>query len=240
MTFKHGTSARFYYHTLNYSDFIEEADPSFERQLAEYAALTSTWKGNVAGTRSFSISLGGLFDSTVGDIDDISWTALGDSTARPFAYLPSGDTLGSIAYCGNKLASSAQVIAADDVIKMPVAAIATNACWRCEILHPLGEETTTSQDTSRDGSAASNYGAVAYLICTAYSGLTDITVSLEHSDDDISYSTLVSFTALTDVGSESKTVAAGAGSVKRYVRAAWTVTGTGTATFFVAWYRKTS
>lgn len=237
---KHGTSARFYYHTLNYSDYIEEADPSFERALAEYAVLTSTWKSNLPGLRSFSVSLGGLFDSSASAIDVSSWTMFGETTERPFAYIPNGDTLGGVAYCGNNRFSSEQITAADDVIKMPVAALATDACWRCEILHPLGAETETSQDTSRDGTAASNYGCVAYLICTAYTGLTNITVKLEHSDDDNTYGDLVAFTQLTAVGSEEKTVAAGTGSVKRYVRAAWTASGTGSATFFVAWYRKTS
>lgn len=240
MTFKHGINARFYCHTLDYSDYIEEADPSFERELAEYAVLTSTWKGNLPGIRSFSISLGGLFDSTTTAIDAKSWTMLGESTQRPFAYIPNGDLLGGVAYCGKDRTSSAQITAGNDVIKMPVAALATDACWRCEILHPLSAETETSQDTSRDGTAASNYGCVAYLICTAYSGLTNITVKLEHSDDDSSFSELAAFTQLTAVGSEEVSVAAGAGSVKQYVRAAWTASGTGSATFFVAWHRKTS
>lgn len=240
MAHRHGTTARFYYHTLDFSDYVEEVDPSFEREMAEHAVLSDTWKRNLPGLRTFGVSLGGIYDSSAGAIDPTAWAMFGENTQRPFAWLPDGDVLARKCYVGVSNKSSLQITAANDVIKMPTAAVGSGLTYRGEILHTLSQESTTSQGAAQDGGAASNYGAVAYLICTEYTDLTDITVLLEHSDDDISYSTLVSFTALTDVGSESKTVAAGAGSVKRYVRAAWTVTGTGTATFFVAWYRKTS
>lgn len=243
MAFRHGTKAKIYWHTLDFSDYVDEVDPQLEREMAEYAVLSSTWKGNLAGLRSFTMSLSGLYDSVADHSEGQAWALFDGDTARVFAYLPDQDVIGRYAYCGKALDNSEQITTGNDVIKMPVAAVGTNRIYRAEILHPLGAETSTSSEASHDDTAASNYGCEAFLICTALTATDSLDVILEHSDNDVDFTTLASFTQLTAVGSEQVSVAAGAGSVKRYVRVSWTVTdvsGTPSMTFFVAWHRKTS
>lgn len=70
------------------------------------------------------------------------------------------------------------------------------------------------------------------LAVTAVSGTTpSLTVVLEHSPDNATWSTHSTFTAATAAGTQRK-VAAG---LDRYIRCSWTITGTTpSATFSVA------
>ena len=78
--------------------------------------------------------------------------------------------------------------------------------------------------------ASTSAGAVGYLAASAASGFTNFVGTLEHSDDDVSYSTLLTFTDnVAAPFAERKTVA---GTVKRYVRFKGDVTGSGSITPF--------
>jgi hypothetical protein len=248
MTFSHGLGAKVYYHTLDFSDYVEEVDPGFERNLSEYAPLSSSWKHNLPGLRSFTISFAGLYDGSSDAIEDVAWGVFDGSTNRPFAYLPQGDALDGIAYCGETVLGDEKITAGDDVVRMPVTVLGADRADRCVVLHPLGIETSTGDETSVDGgaSAEEDYGIEAYLICTSLTATDTIDVVIEDSDDDgvgDAWGTVVAFTQLSAAGSEHKTVAAATGVIKRYVRASWTVgdnSGSPSATFFVAFFRKTS
>lgn len=241
MTFRHGTGAKFYYHTLDFTDYVEEVDPAFERELAEYAPLSASWKSSLPGLRSATISLSGLYDSTADKMAATAWAVFDGTTVRPFAYLPDGDAISNVAYCGESLVSSENIPASNDVLRFPVAVIGTDHFDRCAVLHTLSEETETEAESSLDGVAASNYGCVAYLLCSAVSASDTLDVKLEHSTNNSDWDDLLTFTQLAAAGSEVKTVAAGAASVRQYVKVSWTIAGADTAmTFFVAWHRLTS
>ena len=241
MAFRHGTTAKFYYHTLDFTSYVEEVDPGFEREMAEFAPLDASWKSNLPGLRSMTVSLAGLYDSTADKVADETWGIFDGSAERIFAYLPDGDTLANVAFCGESLVSSENIPAGNDVLRFPVAVIGSDNFDRCDILHTLSEETSTGNEPTVDGGAASNYGCAAYVVCTAVSASDTLDVKLEHSINDSDWDDLLTFTQLTAPGSEVKTVAAAADSVRRYVRVAWTIGGSDTAmTFFVAWHRKTA
>lgn len=106
------------------------------------------------------------------------------------------------------------------------------------VLTPLTAKTATGQSSSQDESASSTNGGVAVLHVTAASGTTpSITVKIQDSANDSTWADLASFTALAVAGSERITVAVGT-TIDRYVRALWTITGTGPSfTFLVGWDR---
>jgi len=246
MPFRHGTEAKFYFHILDFSDYVEEVDPSFERDMAEYAPLSASWKSNLAGLRTCTISLAGLHDSSEDKIQDVAWSVFDGNADRIFAYLPDGDTLENVAYCGENKVTSDKVTAGDDVVRCPVEVIGTDRADRAKVAHTLSAETSTGVETSIDdgASAEEGYGIEAYLICTALTATDLLDVEIEDSDDDGAvdpYATVVAFTQLSATGSERKSVAAAANVIKRYVRVSWTITdnsGDPSATFFVAYRRK--
>jgi hypothetical protein len=83
--------------------------------------------------------------------------------------------------------------------------------------------------------ATSNNGGVGYLAVSAASGFTNFVGTLEHSDDDLSYSTLLTFADnVTAPFAERKTWT---GSTKRYVRFNGNITGSGSITPFAGFKR---
>jgi hypothetical protein len=73
---------------------------------------------------------------------------------------------------------------------------------------------------------------------TAFSGLTNNIVTIEHSvDGATSWNTLVTFATYTGITSERVVVAAGT-TVRRYLRVVDNVTGAGSTTRAVAFARR--
>lgn len=101
-------------------------------------------------------------------------------------------------------------------------------------LHDLEAETGDEDGSSVDNAAASSNGGVGHLHLTAYSGLTSAVVKIQHSANNSDWTDLISFTSATGATSERKTVT---GSVSRYLRYSVDATGTGSATFAVAFAR---
>lgn len=80
----------------------------------------------------------------------------------------------------------------------------------------------------------SSAGGVGYLQCSAFSGFTGVLMKIMHSPDDITYAALITFTSLTALGKERKTVT---GTVDRYLSSNGTVTGSGSVTVFTGFSR---
>ena len=139
--------------------------------------------------------------------------------------------MGSVAYCGVNRTGNMGVTAGDDVVRLPVGLVTADRYDRCKVLHAL-TSAGTSPGSSVDNAAESTAGGVAYLLCTAITGTTpELTVTVEDSTNNSDWTTLVVMTALGAVGSEQKLVT---GTVDKYLRVSWTLTGTDTPT--VTWF----
>lgn len=97
----------------------------------------------------------------------------------------------------------------------------------------LTAETAGGNAAAQDNAASSSNGGAGVVHCSAFSG-TNITVKIQHSADNSTWADLMTFTQLTAVGAEHKTVT---GTVNRYLRASWSGTFT-SATFAVAFARR--
>ena len=98
--------------------------------------------------------------------------------------------------------------------------------------------TIDGNGTAVDGAAASSNGGVAHIHSTAFSGLTNNIVTIEHSVDGVtSWNTLVTFATVTGTGSERVVVAPGT-TVRRYLRVVDNVTGTGSHARLVSFARR--
>lgn len=233
----HGTAARFYYHTLDMSDYAEQIEQQLSRTLAEYRPLSGAAIQRVSGHRSARITLtGGALDSGTGANDAHVWARLQEEVGRVWAFLPYGDAFDRSCYCGQAVGENHQRIAGDDVVRLPVAMVSTDGIDRCVILWALSTGGTSPGSTHNGGAASANGGA-AYLICTAISGTSaQLTVTFEHSTNGVDWDDLVVMTPLTAVGSECKEVG---GTVRQYLRVSWVLSGISpSATWFAAFGRR--
>jgi hypothetical protein len=97
-----------------------------------------------------------------------------------------------------------------------------------EVIHGLTAESADgdTEAASLDNSASSASGATCDLHVPALTlaGYTDVVIKVRDSSDDIAFGDLVTFTAVTAVGAERKTVS---GTIERYVAMSWAWTGAG-------------
>ena len=96
-----------------------------------------------------------------------------------------------------------------------------------KIIHDLATEAGDGDSTAEsvDNAASSASGANLYLQVSelVLDGLANVVITVLHSDDDISYSTLDTFTAVTVAQTaEARTKT---GTIKRYLAVEWAFTG---------------
>ncbi len=105
------------------------------------------------------------------------------------------------------------------------------------VLHALGAETATGNGSSVDNAAASANGGVGQLQITAKSGTTPtLDVVIQHSTNNSTWVDLITFTQANAIGAQQIEVT---GTVNRYVRAIYTLGGSGPSfTFAVAFARR--
>ncbi len=156
----------------------------------------------------------------------------------PLSWCQSGTALGAEAVLVNALQSQFMVGSkVASITEWSMAGQTDGATDFGKSLHALTAETATAAGTGLDNTAATANGGVGHLHVTAFSGFTNIIVLIEDSVDNSAWTTLVTFSTVTGVTSQRSTVAAGA-TVKRYLRASWTKTGTGSCTFQVSFARR--
>ena len=106
-------------------------------------------------------------------------------------------------------------------------AIAVAALVLLTVGSPVAAETTATGDTTAapvDSGASSADGAALYLAITALAldGGTGVTVTVEHSADDVTYTALGTFAAAPALGAQRVVVT---GTVNRYLAVSWAFGG---------------
>lgn len=228
---QHGLNARFYWHSANWSPYVEGVDLSLTRNVADLSLLGHDSMVRVPGVRDQKITLSGTaWERLTSDAN--AWARFTDSGGKPFAYLPGGDAVGRVAYCGIAMPDNPSISAGDDVVRIPCGIVSMAEIDRGKVLHAL-VSTGVSPGSSVDGVNETLTGGAAYLLCTA-SGGGSLVVTVEDSANNTDWAPLVVMTALSAVGSEVKAVA---GMVRRYLRVSWTLSS-GSATWFLAFARR--
>lgn len=230
----HAKNSRVFYHGFNMSCFSNSTAPEFSADTAEDTTFCDEWKTFVPGQKSGSAGLDCFF------VDDDTWaldimlnTELGVMD-KPYTYLPQGLAVGNVAFVATAGLTS-RPIPADigDVITSSLE-FTLEDIGRGALLH---DGYTTAETASGTGTAydqgAAKVGYVAALHVTDLTGGGALTVKIQHSADDSTYTDLLTFSALSAVGSEVKIDLAAA--VNRYLKVSWTLTGTTpTAKFIVS------
>lgn len=218
------------------SGHIKGWSVSHQRNYGEVTSILEDGAKMIPGLLAGSMSLDGMFDSALTSLySEIAENVAGDNAVL-ITVLPDGSAIGKPALFAVTDVEGFEVPATNaEVVSLSVSATADEAVDMGSLLHVHQAETAGGNGTAVDDLASSANGGAAALHVTALTGLTNLTVKVQHSSDNSVWVDLISFTAATGATSERKAVT---GTVNRYVRALWTVSGTGSATFAVAFARR--
>lgn len=242
----HGRKTKVFVNAFDLSRFFRNAEISGESTPIDTTTFDATARTFIPDYIEGGISLSGCWDAdpydavnapagTASEVDDVLQPILGSESNQILTICQEGadaagvnaqlaqgkETKYSVSAPTNNLVSVAAEVKADGAIKQGL------------LLAHKTARTATANGTSQDNAAATTTGAVAHLHVTDASGTTPtLDVVIEDSADNSSWATIGTFAQLAVEGSERISIA---GTVRRYVRARWTIAGTTPSfTFIVA------
>lgn len=227
MAFSHGSSAKVYLNGYDLTSYFNSVSTEGSGDAVDTTTFGETCHTYIAGVKESSVSLDGLYDATAGASGTVLQTALGADDSE-LCYFPNGDTLGN-AGIGAKGIETKYEINTDVTDANKVSAELLSCVGPEGIVshHALAARSTSGTSTTVDNLLGSTGSPSAYLQVTAIAGGT-VTVKIQDSADDSSYTDLLTFTGVSSAPASERIETSG--TVRRYSRAVWTLTG-GTATF---------
>jgi len=236
MSFTLGNTGRVLANEVAVSGTVAGYAVSHSRAMGDTTVLLDSGNRFVPGLMSGTLTLRGPQDSTGQSLHAEIEAAKGVDNNLLLTVCPYGTAIGlfSITAVGD-LSEHTVDASVSDAVGFSMTTTADESCDMGFIVHALGAETVDGNGTAVDRGSGSTTtgGGVAALHATAYSGLTNAAIKVQHSTDNSVWADLTSFTTITAIGSERKTLAAGT-TINRYVRVVTDVTGTGSVTFLVA------
>lgn len=217
-TFTHGLNTVLHLGGLEITTYFNSSSIDSSKETVETTAFGSTSKTYIPGLRDATASLEGMFDGTISAALD---AALAAASGKAYTFFPEGDAVtkygfGLLAIDTGYAVSSGM----DDVNKVSAEFQANGGADRIECLHPSVSEAATGNGTTVDDSASNADGGVGYLQVESVGTSAD--VKIQHSTNGTVWTDLITFATATAQGGQRITVP---GTVNRYVRAIWTLTG---------------
>lgn len=227
MAFVNAQQARILYGSQAISSVVRSVQPTASRDMLEVTTLADTGKAFVPGLVEWQLSVDGVFDNATGagTVFEQMTSPLTSATTVATSIAPSGFTAGNAVWLIPAKTVTYEVGAqVSNAVEYSLALGAASTPGIGISLVDLAAVTATGNGASQDNAAASTNGFLAQLHVTAVSGTTpNLTAVVQQSTNNSTWTTLGSFTAATAIGSEAIT---GTGTVNRYLRISWTVTGT--------------
>ena len=233
----HGRLTRVYVNGYDLTGFFRKSSMEQSREMAESTVFNLTDKTYLPGLQDASLSLDGLFDAAIDGIEDVVNTAF--STDPTIVTLcPQGDVLGNVAYGLSGLETKLTLDASkDDIVSLSNELQSTVGRDRLLVQQPLATQVASGFSTSIDNTAVSTpNGGVGYLHVPNITGITNLSVVIRDSADNISFNTILTFPNVT--ASRAKHRVEITGTVRRYLIALWTFTGSGSAQFWTGFGRR--
>ena len=232
--FAPGSGARILLGDFSLSPKLNDAKHPYTVEMLDTTTFGSAGsKEFIPGIDTSTFTAAGFVDLAT-FTDQTAWK--GQTADTPLTYFPFGDTVGNQADIMNSQQSKLEIgTPVLGVVNFNFDAQTDGATDFGVSLHALGAETANSTGTIHDNTGSSANGAAASLHVTAFSGFTNIAIKITHSATSFTPVDLITFTTVTGVTSQLSTVA---GTVNRYTRVEWTVSGSGSCTFAVAFARR--
>lgn len=205
------------------------------RALADVTTICDDGNRFIPGQLSGMLTLRGYFDSTTGSFYTEARDAVGVDDGFQTTVMI-GTSVGSPAFLTvSDLSEFAVDASHTDAVTTQITGMPDNGVDWGVVLHAPVPESSTDSESSVDNGVASSNGGTVHLHLTEFDSITNVVVTVEHSTNDSDWSTLATFATATGATFERQTVS---GTINRYTRAAWTITGTGDTTFVVALARR--
>lgn len=227
MSARKGLYLEFWLDGYKLTPLATEAPVSIEYDTIEAGAFNNPVKQYLCGRAEGSIEFNGLFDSTTTGathealktigIDKVAGVAYGNNAAPAQGDIAAGMPVHQSSYTVS--ADLNGVIAAKASLK----SAGTPLEWGV-LLANLTGVSADGNTASIDDSASSSAGAAGYLFISGISAGDTIQVKIQDSPDDSTWSDLITFT-LDGSAIDAERVLV-SGSVDRYVRVLYDVTGT--------------
>lgn len=223
-TFTHGKKAKVFANGYNVSGYFNSVTVSGEADTAEVSTLGSDDKAYIAGMKDATISLEGFYAGGVGDIDELLESWLGTTTT--WTVVMTDDSTGALAYMVKAVDTTYEVGAEiGAAVSVSAEGQVTGGREAGRVLHALAARTATGTGTSVDNGASTSGGLAAYLHVTSASGTTpSLVVKVQHSADNSTWVDLATFAAKTTSNTYERVEVTG--TVNRYLRASYTISGT--------------
>jgi hypothetical protein len=233
VAFNHGKQGAVYVGGYDLTSYITDADTAHSRDMAQTTTLGLGHHTFVPGQASAVLTLEGLFDGATGAVWEILSTLKNAATQGTAQHFPAGDTAGELVDNIYGYESSINpAIDAGDAVQLSAEFTSNVAAETGERTHGLEARTSSGTSTILDQLNPSTNGWAAYLVVTDVSGaLPTLDVEIHDSNDnfaaDDTLLTGAAFTQVTSANQSQRLAVLTAGtSVKRYIRADYTIGGT--------------
>lgn len=240
MAFLHGKGTKVLFHKYDLSSFLNDSSFSRNLETGETTTYGKNSKTYIVGQGDGTVSLSGMFDASAGAVDEVLSLALVAGADSVASIGTSGFTLGNAVMMINSVQNSYEVSSpVADVVSVSAELQSNGDMDTGKSLKDLASVTATGNQSSVDNAASSLNGGVAHLHVTVNAQLGNTVVLVQHSADNSTWATLVTFAtvATTVLTSQRVEVAAGT-TVNRYLRASYTLGSTGGVTFQVSFARR--
>lgn len=223
MTFLHGRTTEVLLDGADISTYLNAADLSVDVDTADTTTFKATWKTAIPGQVAAAAEFGGLYDTA----SIATFTALiGDDPGAVLTVVPASQSAVGDPCRLIKIASTAhkETAPVGGVVAFNWSAVADGAVGFGHVLAPLAAVTADGNGTTHTGPlGGTTTGAIAHLHVTSVSAGDSIDVTIEHSTNGTDWATLGTFAQKSAAGAERLVIA---GTVNRYTRAVFNVTGT--------------
>jgi hypothetical protein len=226
MTVRHGKNLVVLINGLVMSAFFNSADFSRTCDTAEDTSFGDSFKSYIPGLHDGTISLSGMWDPAAGATDATLHGLLGVDTTL-VSILCEGATVGTRAkICRSSAASYDISTPVGDVVTAAAEFPADGGVWGGDVLLAGAAITATGTGTSVDNGVATTEGWIANLHITGIVGTPTVTYKLTDSADNSTFADVAGggFAAASAIGSEQ--IGSLTGTIRRYARAAYTLTST--------------
>ena len=239
-TFRHGKNVRVFVNEFDFSSYFNDVSASTTVETAETSTFGSSAKEYISGLKDGTVSLSGLFEGTADTgTDSFFASVLGGATKEKVIVATEGHANGYRAVMLESDATSYEVSGAiADVVQASAEFQSSDGIDHGVILSSGSAVSASGNGTSVDNAASSANGGVGFLSVPANTRNGNVTVKIQASADNSTFTDLVTFAVVTSTSKTSERVEV-AGTVARYLRVSYTVAGsTGTATPTVAFSRR--
>lgn len=227
MTFVHAKESRFVFGSSALAAYLTGYTTSTTADTADTTALTEANRTYVAGLSESNVTATGLFEPLF-DTPVVATFAAG--TGYPVTVAPAGFAVGSpVVVLEGRNVSYELSSSVGEVVGANVSIQGTGKFDTGVSLYDLAAVTAGGNGSTHTDAAGTSNGALATLHVPACTGT--LTVKVQHSTNNSTWTDLATFTAATGATSQRVVVS---GTVNRYLRASWTLTGTGAAATFTA------